>query len=342
MCETLSKQVILFGIFACLLVPSLAWTQGQIVVADRSGGTLTVIDVATDSPTVIAMPPSLMAPEPMSVTYSAAHNRVFVGDRANDRVVVFNAGDFEVETSVDVGSGVFHMWASDIVDQLWVINDIDNTMTVIDTVTLDIITTVPAPADLVAAGGRLHDVILDPVRSFVYATMLGMPGPDDYVVKYSTNTFVEVDRQAVCRDPHVSLARQNDMLYVPCQHSNAVFVLDRNTLDVLQSISVPNAHGAGMARNGKRFYTTNISSGGVDGLFEIDTVTNSVVDFLDTPVAVPHNIALTPNGKKLYITHSGVSNNFVSVYKRKNSNRPLELVTIVNTGSNPFGLAYVP
>jgi hypothetical protein len=45
----------------------------------------------------------------MYVVYSPFRHRVFVGDRANDRVVVFRARDFSVETSVAVGAGVFHI-----------------------------------------------------------------------------------------------------------------------------------------------------------------------------------------------------------------------------------------
>jgi len=278
----------------------------------------------------------------MYVAFSATYNRVFVGDRANDQVVVFDADDFTVETTVPAGTGVFHMWAADNVDQLWVNNDIDNTITIIDTVTLDVITTTAAPADLVAMGGKLHDVIIDPQQPFAYATMLGIAGAFDYVVKYSTETFLEVGRQAVGQDPHLSLARNNNLLYVPCQNSNEVFVLDRTSLDIQTMVAVPSAHGAAMARNGKTFYTTNIAGGGLDGLAEIDTRTNTVVDSIDTPAAVPHNIALTPNGKKVYVTHSGATNDVVSVYARQNKNVPLQHAGTVTVGLNPFGIFYVP
>ena len=129
-------------------------------------------------------------------------------------------------------------------------------------------------------------------------TMLGIAGANDYVVKYSRQTFSETGRQAVGKDPHVSLARQNDLLYVPCQNSNTVFVLDRDTLAADPSILVLSAHGAGMSRNGKAFYTTNLAGGGTGGLVEIDTGTNTAVGVFDTPLPVPHNIALAPNGTR--------------------------------------------
>ena len=56
------------------------------------------------------------------------------------------------------GRGVFHMWADYRGRQLWVNNDIDKTTTVIDPSTLEVLATVPTPADLVAMGGKPHDV----------------------------------------------------------------------------------------------------------------------------------------------------------------------------------------
>jgi len=51
-----------------------------------------------------------------------------------------------------------------------VVNDVDKTLTVINTKTLTVITTIPTPADLNAVGGKPHDVILDPVSRFAYIT----------------------------------------------------------------------------------------------------------------------------------------------------------------------------
>jgi DNA-binding beta-propeller fold protein YncE len=337
-----SRSATLTLLLFATIAPTAHAGGGNIVVANRNSASISVIDITNDSVNTIAMPAGTNTAQPMYVGYSATYQRVFVGDRANNRIVVFSAVDFSVEDTVPAGAGVFHMWPSDARDQLWVNNDIDNTITVIDTVTLAVLATAPVPADLVALGGKPHDVILDPTAPFAYVSVIGVAGPQDYVVKYSADTFLEVGRQAVGKDPHLSIARQNKLLYVPCQNSNAVFVLDRDNLEIKQEIPVSSAHGAGMARNGKLFYTTNIAGGGVDGLVVIDTESNTVIDALDTPFGVPHNIALSPNGKKVYITHSGATASEVSVFARKNRNQPLSLVTTVVTSLNPFGLAYVP
>jgi DNA-binding beta-propeller fold protein YncE len=315
-------------------------SAGKIVVANRASGTISVIDVQSDLVTgTFALPAGANAPEPMYVVQ--VRKRVFVGDRANNRVVVFNAHSFTVEGTVPAGAGVFHMWADPLDRQLWVNNDIDKTATVIDPITLDVLATVPLPADLSALGGKPHDVILDPIFArFAYVTMIGVAGASDYVVQYSTQNFQEVGRAPVGKDPHLSVAQQNKLLYVPCQGSNVVIVLDRTTLQQLSSIAIPAAHGAGMARNGQTFYTTNIAGGGPNGLFVIDTKTNTLLGGgINTPFATPHNIALTPNGHKLYLSHSGATSNKVTIYKI--SQKVPYFSEEVTVGFNPFGIAYV-
>lgn len=218
-------------------------------------------------------------------TLNVIGGRVFVGDRANDQVVVFDPDDFSVEATVPAGEGVFHMWAGIAGRQLWVNNDADNTATVVDVRTLDVLATVPMPADLVAMGGKPHDVIVERGGRYAYVTMLGFPGPHDYVVQYDTRTFTEVNRAAVGKDPHLSLTQRNNYLY---------------------------------------------------------TSTNAVLGSVDTPHAVPHNVALTPDGKKLYLTHSGATADKVTIYSASKREPVPVYAGEVTVGLNPFGLAYVP
>ena len=134
--------------------PGIRSPQGKMVIANRASGTISVIDVASDRVIgTYALPAGSKTPEPMYVVYS--RDRVFVGDRANNRVAVFNPRTFVVETTVPAGAGVWHMWADPFNLQLWVSNDIDKTCTVIDPGALQIRATAPIPADLVSAGAAL-------------------------------------------------------------------------------------------------------------------------------------------------------------------------------------------
>ena len=322
--------------------PAAAGASGKIVVANRASGTISVIDTHSDELLgTYELPAGENAPEPMYVVFTRRGNRVFVGDRANNQVVVFRARDFSVEAVIAAGAGVFHMWADARSTQLWVSNDIDNTMTVINPGTLAVEATVDLPPDLVAMGGKPHDVILDPQGNYAYVTMLGFTGDNDYLVQYDAHTFTEMNRAPVGKDPHVSLTFHNEFIYVPAQNSDLVSVFNRYTLELVDEIAAPGAHGAGMPLNGQVFYTTNLPGGGTDGLIAIDLRTNTILGTTDTPYAVPHNIALTPAADKLYLTHSGGTSDKVTVYEIGANNLPL-LVGEVTVGFNPFGLSYVP
>ena len=315
--------------------------HATVVVANRNDGTISVIDarkarlVAT-----VDLPRGEgdAQPEPMYVNGVKRYGRVFVGDRANNRVVAFDARTFAVEGMVPTGQGVFHQWADGLGRQLWVNNDVDNTITVIDPGSLTVMATIDIPADLVAMGGKPHDVILSPLGRYAYVTVLGLAGPNDYLLQYDTDSFSELNRQPVGKDPHLSIGAFT-YLYVPCQYTDQVLVFHPRTLRLVTELTVPGAHGAAMAPGGRRFYTTNLPGGGSDAIFTIDTRRNEIVgDPVATPYAVPHNLAITPDGKLLYVTHSGSTSDKVTVYRLRGRDRAPAYVGEVSVGLNPFGL----
>jgi DNA-binding beta-propeller fold protein YncE len=324
------------------LLARLAYAQeGRMVVANRASGTLSVIDVATDQVTPVAMPAGDRLSEPMYAVY--AGGRVLVGDRANSRIVAFDADTFQVLGSAATAAGIWHMWADPLGTQLWIVCDVDNVVTVLHSRSLRELRRVPMPADLVAQGGKPHDVIVDPVRPFAYVTVAGVTGASDYVMKFNTLTFAEVGRAAVGKDPHVSLTARDDLLYVPCQNSNAVYVLKRSDLTEAGRIPLAGAHGAGMSVDGQAFYTTSITGGGPKGLLTISTAKIEAMALpIDTPRPTPHNVALVPSGEKLYLTHSGATADKVSIYTVSPETRLPTYLREVTVGLNPFGLAFVP
>ncbi len=315
---------------------------GEAVIANRGSGDISIIDASRARVSAtIPLPPGEFPPEPMYVVHVPKADSVFVGDRANNRVVIFDDEDYTVTGSLPTGNGVFHMWADPEGSQLWVNNDIDNTATVIDPMEREVIATVPMPDDLVSMGGKPHDVVLDPTGDAAYVSMVGLPGESDYIVKFSTDTFTEEVRAAVGKDPHVSLTRRNDLLFVPTQNANAVYVLERDDLEQVEVIPVPAAHGAGMPSVGKIFYTTNISGGGSDGLYAINMRKLDVVNVADTPFPTPHNLVLSNTGRQLFVTHSGATADKVSLFSVSRKGR-MKLRAELTVGTNPFGLAYVP
>jgi YVTN family beta-propeller protein len=320
--------------------------HGKIVVANRGSGDISIIDAQSGH--LIANVPLPQGvednfPEPMYVVYTRPGNRVFVGDRANDRVVVFNAANFSVIGTVSTGSGVFHMWADPQGKQLWVNNDIDKTTTVIDPRKLSVITTIPTPADLVSMGGKPHDVILGPGGKLAYVSVLGLSGENDYVVQFRTDTFKEIGRAAVGKDPHLSLNRWSKFLFVPAQGRDTVYVLNRFNMQLVDELAIPGAHGAAMSFNGNYFYTTNLPGGGDDALFTINVKNHQIIgEPVDSPYPVPHNIALTQIPNLLFLTHSGGTSDKVTFYNVSYKNPIPVFAGEVTVGLNPFGISFVP
>ena len=208
--------------------------RGRFIVANRGSGTISVIDAgskevldtlelpaAADEPT----------PEPMYVVHTHNHNRVFVGDRANDRVAVFDAATMTVEGTVPAGQGVFHMWADPQGKQLWVNNDIDNTTTVID------------PAHSAgphhrADPGRPGGPGRQAPRRHPRAQAATSPTSASWACPETTTTWSSSAPRPSPRPVGRPWARiptspwraRTRYLYVPCQNSNTVVVLDRQTL----------------------------------------------------------------------------------------------------------------
>lgn len=342
--RTMLRHLVLATVvlFAPSVTASAASAQGRMVVANRGAGTISVIDVATNTVTAtVNLPPGDRAPEPMYVVHTRHKNRIWVGDRANNRVVVFSGDTLEVIRTVPCGAGVFHMWADSLAQELWVVNDLDNTATVISTRRMEVLATVPMPADLVARGAHPHDVVLDPFGLVAYVSMVNVDPTFDIIVQFWAPTGEEINRVQVGKDPHVSFNWRTWEVFSPCQNSNTVFVLDGVSLEINDMLDIPGAHGAVTSLDAKRFYTTNLPGLGQNAIFGINTKTLEVLGPpANTPSTVPHNLALTPNGRTLYVTHSG-ANNKVSVFRTRSNDTP-ELIGQVTVGTNPFGIAFAP
>lgn len=322
---------------------------GTIVVANRNSGNISILNEETgELIRTVDLPQSEgePTPEPMYVYNLISTNEVIVDDRANNRVVFFDSETFEVTGTVNTGVGNFHMWASPQEDQVWVVNDTDDTLTVIDPQTKTEITRVALPEEVIGIDALPHDVIIDPSGDFAYVTVIRENNPDsDLLVKIDAKNFTILDTAEVGKDPHVSLAPENNLLYVPAADSDRIEVFDRRGTELVQvdTIEQPGAHGIEFSANGEYIYTTNLPGGGDNGLFTINSVNNEIVgdlDGVDTPFPIPHNVWLTGDGQTLFLTHSGAESSQVSFYSVEDPTLPvLEGSTDVE-GLNPFGLAY--
>lgn len=297
-----------------------------VVTANRASGNITFVNAEDNSVLkTLEIPNS----EPMYAVYVAATDKLYVGDRNQNQVHVIDPSTRAVETSIDVGNGVFHMWADGQGKELWVNNDIDFTTSVINLSDNTITTTI----DL---GIKPHDVFVNNGGTMGYISVFtGDPMLTDSVYAFSTSDYSRVATQAVAKDPHLFHISNGNNLYVPCQEGT-VFVLDGNDLSERTSISISGSHGIFGAPNQDYVYVADI---GNSELYSIKTSNNSIeAGPVGTPAAISHNLTVNEAGDKLFVTHSGGSATLLSTYTLSDGNITAE--TSVTVGTNPFGLAY--
>lgn len=325
--------VVVIALFAvATMAPAAAepevGSRSEVVVANRGSGSITLIDSRSLQTRTVDLPG---VAEPMYVNHDLRHDQVLVGDRANSTVVAFDDDTYEIIGSVPVGDGVFHQWLENSRRQLWVVGDTSQTVTVVDTRNLEVLTTIDMPADIVEAGGKPHDVFVQGNEAFV--TFVGL-GEGGVVVQYSTRTFEETGRADVGGDPHVFV--RSGRLFVASQDSSTVARFRARDLLPLGSIEVEAAHGLFVTTRSEVLVTT-ISGGGSNAVSELNASLTTVRDTVDTEFPVPHNITVD-NRRQMYVTHSGMAET-VSVIRleRDGFGEP----QTVRTGVNPFGLTFV-
>jgi DNA-binding beta-propeller fold protein YncE len=314
--------------------------QGKIAVANRGAGSVSIIDAQSDIViNTLVLPAAALTPEPMYVVYK--ENRLYVGDRANNRIVVYDSFGLNLLKTIPTGKGVFHMWAAKKAQLLLVNNDIDNTVTVIDTNSLNAINTLNLPSDLLAQGFKPHDVFVTDNGKNAFVSLVDGHDGDDYVVKLSIRKNRELSRKEVGGDPHLFISPlKRNTLYVPSQESSEVLALNTRNLATRYQFDVPNAHG--VYALGRRLYVTNIAEGGSHGLYTLDAKGRHIIDTDNTPYGAPHNITVTGNGQKIYVTHSGATQDKVSVYQTIPGRELPSYLGEITVQNNPFGLAYIP
>lgn len=370
MTETFKRTLLLTAILGLQLASASveaakAYVPGRVIVANRTSGTLSIIDEKTGTllKNVSVAGKFARPPEPMYVNYVAKLNRLLVNDRANNQIIALDADNYRVLDTAPIGAGAFHMWTGGNGKQTWAVNDVDKTISVIDPKTMDSLLDedLPIPSDLKDKGGKPHDILLDKNGKYAFATIVGVGGSTDkdVVLQYSTKTFKEIARYEVGKDPHVGILNNGKQLYVPTQNASKVYVLDpAKKLALLKEIDVPGAHGATWSPNNKFFYTSNLpavanGNGNKDALWTIDTKTMAVVNSTAFPdkttypdLKAAHNLTINSNGTKLYLTHSGHedgdSTGDVSIYDINATDGQPILKSVVSVGINPFGITYVP
>lgn len=297
-----------------------------VAVANRGSGSVSFINSEKNE---LIKTLSIPNSEPMYVVYVESKDRIYVGDRAGKKIDVINPESQTVESSIPVGTGVFHMWAGGNGSQLWVNNDIDNTISVINLNTNTVIQTIDV-------GMKPHDVFVTKDGSKAFVSVFSAdPATPDKIFMYSTTSFNKTGEANVGKDPHLYHIPASNKLFVPCQ-SGELFVLDGNNLSVLAEKSFPGAHGIFPSADNNYLFVTNLPG---NQIYSVKTSDYSQLGMpVPTTTNIPHNLVVNEAGNKLFVTHSGATADKVSVYAVNNG--LLTLQSTLTTATNPFGIAY--
>lgn len=328
------KKTFLALPLAALLIASSGCNPNQpasiekiTVTADRASGSLTFIDASTNQVVETLVIPNS---EPMYVLYVEQNDMIYVGDRAQNLVHMVDGATRGVVGSISVGNGVFHMWADENGNQLWVNNDIDNTTSVIDLSSHAVVATIPLSV-------KPHDVFVRANGSKAYISAFsGDPSTPDSIFVYSTTNFQRLNAAAVGKDPHLFHIKKRNRLFVPCQ-SGEVYVLNGANLNLVNTVAAPGAHGIFSSETDDLVYVTNISGA---QLYAMDNADASIIGTpTSTPLNIPHNVTVGNSGTSLYVSHSGAAANQVTVYDLDQNGGIVHNSTLT-VGTNPFGITY--
>jgi len=324
------------------------------VTANRGSGDISFLTANGATNFVVPLPTSHPnPPEPMYVSHS--RNRVFVGDRASNSVVVFDPKDLlkDPVTISDVCAGIFHQWSND--DHLVVACDVDRTVAVIDFDSM----TVQKRIDLtrqnelsIDGTQKPHDIVITPNGQSIFVSILGdFDDSDDALLKIDVAEGIVVAKLDLPAgtDPHLALSpRAPDLLYSPQQNLGLVAVYNQDDLSEAQEpLVLPHAHGVSTSPDGRFMYFTNINSNGGVGALETVRAASAAASasFAGPPVDAPgegkpHNVAVSQEGY-VFVTHSGATASQVSAYSTDEMSGLPTLVAQHEVGTNPFGIAIV-
>lgn len=201
--------------------------------------------------------------------------------------------------------------------KLYVGNFKDNTISVIDTLSDKVVTTIP-----VAAGP--HGIVISQDGRWVYVSGDGS-NMVNVIDTLSDSVVASID---VGKGPHGNrLTSDGKMLLVAINGDDRIAYVDTSTQRVIATTEVAKPHTVAISPNGKLAYVASQAPGHF-ALTIIDIATRTVVRTiaLDKP---PRDLEFAHDGKALYFTEAGV--NAVQVLDPQSD----KIIGVIPTGVSP-------
>jgi len=278
--------------------------------------TVSVIDTATN--TIIANVPIGINSAAVAITPDGT--KAYVANEHSNSVSVINTTNNIVTSTVTVGNSPFGVAVSPDGTRAYVTTNIrraPGNVSVIDTATNTVIDTVPVGL----LGSSLHGVAVSPDGTNVYVanTLTSSVATDSIYVINTTNNTVYASIPEDGYDPiGIAVTPDSSKVYVAnlgIYNPGSVSVIDTatNTLNSTIFLEGTNLYAfpdVAVAPDGLTVYVTGYSQT-VGNVYAINTTNNNDYTIINTGFKSPYGLAVTPDGKNVYVSNSG--NNNVSV-----------------------------
>ncbi len=209
----------------------------------------------------------------------------------------------------------------------YITNAGSNTVSVIDTATKQVISTIPDVGSYPFGVAVTHD------GKKVYVTNKGYNTVS--VIDTASNTVIDT-LTSIYGTNGVAVTPDGKKVYVT---GDAVAVFDTSTKNVAYVDLGADPVGVVVTPDGRKVYVANR---GRNTVSVIDTATNTILTSI--PVGVhPYGVAVTPDGKKVYVTNFDSEPSTVSVISTS-TNKVITTVPVLVSGGahNPTGVAVSP
>jgi gliding motility-associated-like protein len=241
----------------------------------------------------------------------------YIPNGLNNTVTAVNMATGLAATTIDVGSSPFGVAITADGNLAYITNTGSNNLSVINTATNTVVATIPA-------GFRPFQIVLSPDGTKAYTT-----NPYSNSVEVISTVTKSIAATIPVNSPDgLVISPDGSTLYVSGGLSGQITVINTSTNVV--SATIPLGQQAGrlaISPDGTQLYAVNIS-----GISVINTATYAVVS--NIPVSIPQNIAISPDGRYLYVTqgNSANANGDVGIIDRTTN-----AITEIQTGALNLG-----
>lgn len=299
-------------------------------MGNRDDGTLSVLDARNgDFLQTVNLPyNSDIQNQTDPIDVVAVNGLVYVGDRANSRVIVLDANSFTTIQYIPTGSGIVKLSADARGKNLWVANDGDISVNIVDLEYFVVIRTLQPPSLGLPSG-----VVVDPSGDYGYVTYSGQGAVILYRASDGSATSVYSNVTSDVAFPALSFRFPS--VYVPSMSTDIVFELYTTGIDLSAqgNFSMNGPYATAVSPDGHYLYITLPASNQIRVIdVTIDTLDSRTASTPASPQQLVHT------GSRLFVTHTGSDR--VSFYAVSALDPIPILLGTVNVGSGPAAVAY--